>query len=72
MADTWQIDELRAWNAAGEIFGVAALDELIILTLNNRDWHADFRQVLRRIAGLRSLHQTDRVGKIVELIWRSR
>ena len=72
MADTRKKDEFRMWNAAREIFGVFALDEFIMLALNNRDWHADFCQIIRRIIGLRSLHQADRSGKRVELVRRGR
>ena len=72
MADTGKKDKFRIWNAASEIFGVFALDEFIMLALYDRDRHADLCQIIRRIIGLRSLHQADRLGKLVELVRRGR
>ena len=67
-----EIDKFCIWNAPSEIFGVFALDEFIMLALDDRDGHADLRQIVRRIIGLRSLHEADRLGKLVELIRRGR
>src|SRR5687767_1598419 len=72
VADTLKIDKFSIWNAPGEIFGVFALDEFVMLAMYDRHWHADLSQIVRRIIGLRSLHQADRLGKLVELIRRGR
>src|SRR5215216_176500 len=34
-------------NTPGKIFGVFLLDKLIMLAVDDRDWHADLRQVVR-------------------------
>src|SRR5262249_18264178 len=67
-----KIDKCCMWNAPGEIFGVFALDEFIMLALYDRDRHADLRQIVRRIIGLCFLHEADCVGKLLELVWRRR
>ena len=41
VTDTRKFDIFRIWNAASEIFGVLALDEFIMLALDDCDWHAD-------------------------------
>src|SRR5215216_1085930 len=67
-----ELDKFGTWNAPSEIFGVFALDEFIMLALDDCHWHADLRQIVRRIIGLCSLHEADRLGKLVELIGRGR
>ena len=49
-----------------------ALDEFVVLALYDRDWHADLSQIVRRIVGLRFLHEADCVGKRLELVRRGR
>ncbi len=72
MTHTVEIDDFRMWNAPSEIFGVFAPDEFIMLAMDDRDWYGDLRQIVRRIIGLRFLHEADRVGKLVELVRRGR
>lgn len=68
MTHTLKMNEFRMWNAQCQIVGVFALDEFIMFAMDDRDRHADLGQIARRIIGLRSLHEADRVGKLVELV----
>ena len=39
------------------------VDELIMLPLNDRDWHIDIGQVTYRVIGFGLLHLADCIGK---------
>src|SRR5262245_3448610 len=69
---TRKVDKFCIGNILSEIFSVFALDEFIMLTMNDHDGHANLSQIVRRIIGLRSLHEANRIGKLIELIWRGR
>ena len=72
MTHAWKINKVCVRNAPGEILCVLALDEFIILAVDDRDRHADPCQVICRVIGLRSLHECDCFRKFFKLIWRGR
>ena len=59
-------------NSLGEIFSVVALDEFIVFAVRDGYRHADLGEVARGIVGFGLLHQADRFGKCLELVWRGR
>ena len=59
--------EAGAGNGAGEIFGVRAVDELVMLALDDEHWNVDAREIGGAVVGLGALHQADGLGEGVEI-----
>ena len=51
---------------------MVALDEFIVFAVRDGYRHADLGEVARGIVGFGLLHQADRFGKRLELVWRGR
>ena len=63
-------NKFGCWNGLGQVFGVFALDEFVMLALCDYDRYADLREILRGIIGLRPLHKADMFNEVFELFWR--
>ena len=71
MAYPRQNNQFCLGDTPGKIFGVFPFDEFILFALHDRNGHADFTQVPRRVIRLSPHHQADRVDKPVEVVGRA-
>src|SRR6516225_4558585 len=72
MADAGKWDEFCPRNATGKVLGMFELNELIMLSLHDRNRRMDFSQIANRVIGFGPLHPTDCLGKGRELVRRGR
>src|SRR5215211_6841921 len=61
MAYLREDDEGGAGDGPGQVLGVLALDELVMLGLHDRYRHLNLCYIGRGVVGLGSLHQSDRL-----------
>ena len=70
MAHARKKDVFCVWNVVGKIFSMFAVDEFIILAMDDGNRHADPRQIVCRIIRLSPLHESHGIGELIEFIRR--
>ena len=63
-----EVNKFATGKGAGKIFGMFALNEFIMLAVNDRNRNVDPGQIVRRKIRLCPLHEADCLGKLAELI----